>query len=337
MDGENEFILKQAKILFQVELVEMNTMGGSGSKIFEVKKDNQLYILRATECVLEKVEHTAFELKWMAYLSDHLAGIVKPQKSIHHHFYEVIPVGKKDYILILLEKAPGKIVDVMNPNEFNKELFFHLGMLMGDMHRLTTTYEGNISQPEFEWTGLPNAYRYDNPILDKEVRCCQRNYFDTINRLPKDKDNYGIIHWDIHTDNFFVENGVIKLFDFDACQFNWYTADMASAIFFLLLKGASPLRKQSEEERTKFATSCIMAYLKGYLHTHSTSAYWIKKIDLFIKYQMCDEYLAAQSFWPDEDTKTRDEYLKWHRDRITNDLPYVFVDYDKIIKDLMIL
>lgn len=27
-------------------------------------------------------------------------------------------------------------------------------------------------------------------------------------------------------------------------------------------------------------------------------------------------------------------YLKWHKDRIANDLPYVFVDYEKIIKDL---
>lgn len=27
-------------------------------------------------------------------------------------------------------------------------------------------------------------------------------YYDEINRLPKRKDNYGIIHGDIHTDNF---------------------------------------------------------------------------------------------------------------------------------------
>lgn len=336
MDAANSQILGQAESLYDVKPDHEITMGNSGNLIFEVKRGQDKYILRASEYGSEKKEHIEFELKWMEYLSDNLPGVVRPQKSVKNNLCEVINVTGKAYILCLLEKAPGKIVDIDNPNEFNEELFFHLGSLMGDMHRLTMGYRGNIIKPEFEWTGPVNSWRYENPILDDKVRFCLKKYYEEINTLPKGKDNYGIIHWDIHTDNFFSDNGKIKLFDFEACQFNWYAADMASAIFFMVMKGAGPLRHKSEKERTEFAETYIISYLKGYLETNATSEYWIKKIDLFIKYQMGDEYLYAQNYWPDELAHLRDWYLNWHKERITKDMPYVFIDYDKIIKSIPI-
>lgn len=334
MNTDNELILEQAESLYHVKPAHEIRMGGTGNLVFEVKRANIAYILRASEYSPDRKEHTAFELKWVEYLSDHMAGVVRPKKSVNHNLYEVITASSKAYILCLLEKAPGKIVDSNNPNEFNEELFFTLGALMGNMHRLTVDYEGNIRKPEFEWNSPINSWRNANVILDENVRLFQKRYCDEISALPIDKDNYGIIHWDIHTDNFFVDNGKIKLFDFDDCQFNWYTADMASAIFFMVLKGAGPLTHKSEKERTEFAEAYLISYLKGYLQTNKTSAYWIRKIDLFIKYQMCDEYLATQNGWPHEFAHLRDWYLSWHKERITKGLPYVFIDYDKILNSI---
>jgi Ser/Thr protein kinase RdoA (MazF antagonist) len=234
----------------------------------------------------------------------------------------------------LLEKAQGKTVDIRNPKEFNEALFNSLGALMGNMHRLTVDYEGNLRQPEFEWKSPTYSWRHDIVILDEEVRLSDKRYFDEICALPVDKYNYGIIHHDIHTDNFFLENGKIKLFDFYDCQINWYAADIASALFFMVQKGAGPLTYKSEKERTQFAESCLIAYLTGYLQTNQTSEYWIKKIDLFMKYQMSDEYLFAQNWWPDELAHLRNWYLDWHKERITNDLPYVFIDYEKVINSI---
>lgn len=334
MDADNEFILEQAKLLYHVKLVKENTMGNSGNRIFEVKTEQNVYILRASEYSPERREHKVFELKWMNYLANHITGIVRPIRSVKDNLCEVIHSNNKSYTLCLFEKAPGKIVDINNPNEFNAELFFHLGALMGDMHRLTVGYEGNIRKPEFEWTGPVNSWRYENAILDENVRLCQKKYYNEINTLPIGKNNYGIIHWDVHTDNFFVDNGKIKLFDFDACQFNWYAADMASAIFFMVQKGAGPLTHKSEKERTELAETYLISYLKGYLQTNTTSEYWIKKIDLFMKYQMGDEYLFVQNYWPHELAHLRDWYMNWHKERITNGLPYAFIDYEKVINSI---
>lgn len=331
---DNQSILKQAGMRYGVTLNHEITMGGTSNRIFEVSDGHTAYILRASEYSAERQEHTGFELRWVEYLSSNLAGIVRPKRSKRGNLYEVIHTEDKGFILCLLEKAPGKIVDVNNPNEFHQALFFHLGALMGDMHRLTVGYEGNIRKPAFEWTGYPNAWRYESLVMDEEVRRRQKEYYDKLCALPSSKDSYGIIHWDIHTDNFFVDHGHIKIFDFEACQFNWYAADMASAIFFMVMKGAGPLTYKSEKERTEFAEAYVISYLKGYLETNQTTEYWLRSIDLFMKYQMCDEYLAAQSFWPVELADQQDWYLNWHKERITSDKPYVFIDYDKVLGSL---
>ncbi len=334
LNPDTTLILEQAELLYNVKPAHEITMGNSGNRLFEVNRAETAYILRASAYSPEQKEHTAFELKWMEYLSDAIAGIVRPHKSIHNTLFEVIKGTDTSYIVYLLEKAPGKLIDINNPHEFNEDLFFRLGALMGEMHRLTIGYEGNIRKPELEWTGPVNAWRYDARILDENVRLCLQKYYDEINTLPISQDNYGIIHWDIHTGNFFVDNDNITLFDFEACQFNWYAADMASAIFFMVLKGAGPLTHKSEKERTEFAESYIVSYLKGYVQTNRVNTYWIRKIDLFMKYQMGDEYLYAQNYWPNELAHLRGWYLEWHRERITNGLPYVFIDYDKIVNSI---
>lgn len=328
MDGN--LILPQVKRLYLVKLLHEITMGNSGDSVFEVEAAQNRYVLRVAAYSEKKQAHTAFEMQWMEYLAARMEGIVKPVRSVNNKLYEIIQVGNKAYILSLQEKAPGKIIDGNNPQEFNEGLFFNLGMLMGQMHRLTMCYEGNRDCPAFKWNG-PHFWRSDIAILEEDVRQGEKRFLKELEQLPVGKDNYGIVHFDIHTDNFLVENNRITLIDFDACQFNWYAADIASALFFMVRKGAGPLQNLTEQVRTDFAETYLISYLKGYLQTNSISAFWIKKLDLFMRYQMVDEYVAAQVGWPKKSDSLRQWYLDWHRDRIKKNLPYAVIDYEKIL------
>lgn len=334
MNNINDFILKQAGLLYNVRLIKENTNGGSGNKIFEVKAEKEAFILRAAAFTPRVKERTEFELQWLDFLGAKSDNIAAPIKSLNNNLYEVIAMENQSYILCLFEKAMGKNPDSSNPLEFNESLFYNLGAVMGDLHRLTANYNVNITRPEFQWDNNDYSWRGNVEILDDQVCRRERELKDEIHSLPITKDSYGIIHYDIHIDNFFVKNDKIKLFDFEACQLNWFAADVASAIFFMVQKGAGPLTYKSEQERTEFAETYITSYLKGYLTTNTISKFWINKLDLFIKYQMIDEYIAAQSFWQEELMHLQPWYLKWHKDRIVNNLPYAFVDYSKIIKAL---
>lgn len=333
MNENDAFILKQAELLYGVKLIKENTNGCSGNKIFEVQTEQEAFILRVSKFTEKAKEHTDFELQWLAYLGAKSNHIAKPIRSISNHLYEVVTTEHQAYILCLFEKALGKNPDSNSPEEFNEALFFSLGAVMGELHHLTAHYSGNSIKPKFQWDNDAYSWRGENPILDEDVSRCERKLLHEIHTLPITSDCYGIVHYDIHIDNFFVQNNQIKLFDFYDCQFNWYAADIGSAIFFMVQKGAGPLTYKSEEERTAFAEAYITSYLKGYLTTNTISKFWIGHIDLFIKYQLTDEYRAAQSFWTGEPS-LQPWYLKWHKDRIVNDLPYVVVDYAKIIEAL---
>lgn len=327
-------ILKQAELLYHVKLVKENTNGCSGNKIFEVVRQQEAFILRVSAFTQKTKEHTEFELQWLDYLGVTSANIAKPIRSVKHNLYEVVNMENQSYLLCLFERAPGKNPNSNNPDEFHEALFYNLGAVMGDLHRLTAQYKGNIIRPEFQWDNDAYSWRGDYEILDEDVRKCERRLLNQIHTLPITRDNYGIIHYDIHIDNFFVEKGRLKLFDFCDCQFNWYAADIASAIFFMVQKGAGPLTYKSEQERTDFAEAYITSYLKGYLTTNTISKFWINQLDLFIQYQMTDEYRATQNDWKEELMHLQSWYLKWHKDRIVCNLPYVTVDYAKIIKNL---
>ena len=102
-------------------------------------------------------------------------------------------------------------------------------------------------------------------------------------------------------------------------------------------KGAGPL-SVTDKERTQFAENCLISYLKGYRETNEISPWWIGKIDLFMRYQMVDEYIAAQFSKPQngssEELQRWRQYRDWHRDRIVRNEPYAAIDYEKVLESV---
>lgn len=335
MDATGKQLLQAAARLYAAAPVSQNTQGGSGNLVFEVEVQGAPCFLRASAYSPANETHIQMELAWMHYLASRMDGIVAPLQSAGGNLCETASAGGARYILCLLEKAPGS---APGPDALDENLYYNLGGLMGNLHRLTARYPGNVVNPLFAWDNDAYSWRGGCPILDADVRVWEKRYKQQLRALPMPQNSYGLIHYDIHAQNFFVQNGKITLFDFDACQFNWYAADIASAVFFMVQRGAGPLLNQSnqtEKARTEFAESHLIAYLKGYLQTNALHTRWLHTLDLFMKYQMtADEYRAAQSAMQQQPGPQQQWYLNWHRNRIVNNLPYVFIDYNKVARSV---
>lgn len=330
----NRSILKQAETLYSARAISQNTLGNSANLIFEMEIGKtpfiSPFILRVSEYSEKKLAHIDLELNWVNYLAKTLNSIVKPVMSVNNKLYEVIQTNDKKYILCLFEKAKGKVVDIKSPDEFNGDLFFNLGVLMGNMHRLTMEYDGNIVNSKFEWHNNHFLAGYD-VILDEEVQPFEKRYINELHTLTKSKDCYGIIHQDIHTHNLFINDGQIKLFDFDDCYFSWYAYDIASALLMMVQFGVG---FNSDKVRSEFAENYLLTYLKGYTQQNNVNKYWIHKFDLFMKYRMTTSYKFVQNNWRYDPVHPHQWFLDWHKNRIINDLPYVNINYDKIIRSL---
>ena len=329
MNMNKDFLINIADRLYGVALLDEIPTGNPTSLVYEAAAGQNRYILKVQKYSEQRASHMEFESGWVSYLSEYMNGIAKTVTSRSGRAYETAAVGTEQYILSLQQKAEGKIVDVNNPDEFNIRLFKRLGGVMGQMHSLTTHYDKNISSPEFKWNG-PNFWRAGLTIPDADVRRSESLLVAEIERLPAGSDSYGIVHFDIHTDNLLIDrDGSLTVIDFDTCQFNWYAADIASALFLALMKKVPPRPNRSESERTDFAEAFLRAYLEGYRETRALDRYWLSRLDLFMRYQMVDEYMAAKLYWPDTDDELREWYVGWHRDRLVQGLPYVCIDYNK--------
>ncbi|WP_265459781.1 phosphotransferase enzyme family protein [Enterococcus sp. HY326] len=322
-------ILQQAEALYSFKVQKEIKNGLSGSWVFEGQADVSC-ILKISEYSKARAAHLNFETKWTANLAKNMTGIARPVLSSKNRLFETITTGDgKEYLLFLQEKVAGKLIDSESPAEFNLQLFENLGAVMGEMHQLTQHYPENQEDFSFAWNG-PQIWRRNIPILDEAVSQREQGLIHQLASLPKETAVYGIVHFDIHPENFLVEETQITLIDFDACQFNWYAADIASTLFFIVQTAAGPQKKLAEEKRREFAEQFLIAYLKGYLEKKTIEPEWIRRLDLFMKYQMVDEYVAAQTYWQG-DAADRQWYLQWFKGRLLDNLSYVEIDFDKVI------
>ena len=237
--------------------------------------------------------------------------------SLNGNLFEVVD----DYILCLFEKAEG------NHAELNPPLFYEMGAMMGNMHRLTKSYNDNIIQPRFEWYNGWTTWDEYNIVTDDEIQAFINRYKRELHALPITNDSYGIIHEDIHTGNFYVNDGKIKLFDFDDCQFNFYICDIATALY-QITQHKLPYYLTNTNERTDFAETFLESFFKGYLQMNSIDKFWLSKIDLFINYRMATAHQFVQNITIDNPNV---DFLTWVKDTLKSDTPFIRVKYEKLI------
>jgi len=315
---------EQLKVLYNAVLINQITKGNSLNKIYEVAVDDTHYILRTSEYSEKKKNHVDFELNWMNYLSTEINEIVKPIPSLKDNLYEVVD---NEYIFCLLEKAEG------NPIEFNESLFFDIGSILGNMHRLTKEYSGNVVQPKFEWYNGWTTWPEYNIIIDEEIQLYINQFKRELFSLPKANDNYGIIHEDVHPGNFFVKNGKIKLFDFDDCQFNWYICDIATSLY-QIVQHKLPYYLTNTNERNEFAEFFLKPFFKGYFEANDLDKYQfsksnlLSKINLFINYRIATAYQFVQNI---NIENPNFDFLNWVKETLKSDTPFISIDYYKVI------
>ena len=119
----------------------------------------------------------------------------------------------------LLEEVEGRFLEAKDL--LNKDCCVAIGKWVGDFHKATKKIEQEL--PEV-YRQLPDAT--ETPHAHLLTKC----------RVPKYKksaENYGIIHGDCHTENFFLafhDPSDIVFFDFDNLSKDLYLADLGAMI-----------------------------------------------------------------------------------------------------------
>jgi amicoumacin kinase len=244
-----------------------------------------------------------------------------PVRSVHERLVETIG---EHHNVVAFEKAKGTPIDVTNRDVWNKELFYHWGKLMGNIHKAGQAIKVNrpiwtVNQPDL-LNLLPKIS--SEPIAEK-----YKQLLNELVNFPLNPDLFGLIHNDFHQGNMFVKEGRLTVFDFDDCAYHWFAYDFAASFYHAYWQASSFTPEDKEFSRVFWEN-----FLKGYKQVRTINKELIQQIPIFLKIREIFLYTLFLEKWDLENLEDWQEYTITNiKHNIESGIPYSNVNFSEMI------
>ncbi|MDP5277127.1 phosphotransferase enzyme family protein [Chengkuizengella axinellae] len=307
-------MLEIAANRYRVKASSLKLLGGFDNNVFECLTKERHFILK----FLMGTDSSSIkrELDWMNYLSEHGLNITSPIYSELGNLIEEIRYENKHYIVVAYEYAKGHFIHDLE-TEFS--LIKQWGKVMGRMHLLAKKYDSNKISKYREWH--ESSIITDFPVsAGDKVYDKWKEMIYKLNQLSKTKDCYGVIHNDLHQNNFHVHENDLILFDFGDIEVNWFAYDIAICLFHAI----QAVPQSESKQKVEFAERFIDTFLSGYTTENSIDETWIAKIPFFLNYRQIYSFVYFSKHVnledSDESVKTALSNMKYN---IEHDIPFI--------------
>ncbi|WP_274529239.1 phosphotransferase enzyme family protein [Paenibacillus piscarius] len=154
------------------------------------------------------------------------------------------------------------------------------GEAMGKLHLCAQSYKAVYPRPHWQEHTLfrQNLLRADSFLSEK-----WRGYQRDLKLLSATKEEFGLIHGDLHAHNFLLDNGRLTVIDFGDSEYHWYDYDIAITVYHMaqtIPEGAG---------RRKAVLAFFEAFMKGY-HGVNPRIASVDRINYFIDYRHLFSY-----------------------------------------------
>ncbi|GEN35216.1 phosphotransferase enzyme family protein [Aneurinibacillus danicus] len=221
------------------------------------------------------------ELIWIkAILESSTIVVPEPIAGINGEYVQVIATDKlgNPYHCVMFSFLAGNAPDEENEQGLVLE-FEKLGEITALLHNQSQEWIGSnpINRPTWDFETMlgtkPKWGRWQDGIAvtpDRKIlfQKVSKIIKKRLTRFGKSSDRFGLIHADLRLANLLVEDGIIKVIDFDDCGFSWYLYDLATALSFI--------------EHKEYVPDLIQAWLSGYKKIRSISVEEEAEIPTFI-------------------------------------------------------
>ena len=320
----NQDILDRAMQAFEIGPGDIQLLDGFESFIYEFQRGGIPYILRIGHSLRRPANLIRGEVDWINYLHRGGAGVSRAILAGSGELVFPLADGSGDYFLATaFEKAAGAPPsrEILGP-----EFYRTYGRLLGRMHRLTRDYQpADPAWKRPDWDD-PTMLEVLGWLPESEALVAQRyiELKEYLDRLPAPAGVYGLIHFDAHMGNMFVDHrGAITLFDFDDCNYSWFANDIAIVLFYAAL---------GKEDVAGFIREFMHHFLAGYREENELDAVWLQEIPNFLKLREIDLYaIIHRSF----DVENIDHpwvamFMEGRRQRIEEQVPVFAFDFGNL-------
>jgi Ser/Thr protein kinase RdoA (MazF antagonist) len=253
---------------------DLTYVGGMENHVYSVSKNNQEYFVRIGDSRHMSFELVEAEIDWVVYLVENGVPAVKPIQSSNGKYIEKIEREQGYLNVVVFEKARGE-----HTQKWSDEIIVAFGKTVGKMHALAKNYQAKQSKRYHFQPSLSIEHMLKNE--EEDIVEIIQKHFQEAEELPKGREEYGLVHGDLHAGNFFVENNNISaILDFDRTCYKWFISELAVALFYPLY---ATQMANDKEKQIEFVKRFVRLYMKGYNTENSLDPIWLEKIDLFIK------------------------------------------------------
>jgi Ser/Thr protein kinase RdoA (MazF antagonist) len=312
----NDTVLNEALRRYGVDGSTIRNLGGNESFVYGFESEGQEYILKIIHSSHRSAELVKAELDWLNYLTGHGVRLSKAIPSRNQEHVETIEAEDSYFVAVVYEKAKGDMLDEKN---YDPALIEKWGKIMGRMHALAKQFLPSESAPKrLEWheNAFMNAEKW-LPPSEKIVKNKFNELYERLRVLPRGKDDYGLIHSDLHHRNFLVNEGEITVIDFDDLEYHWFINDIAKTLY----NEAFTFSIQAEERHT-FSRFFLRHFMSGYMRENHLDPSWMAHLQDFLKLRHMYIYIKL---WQQHDHRQLDDhektFLAEYRDSIEQDIP----------------
>lgn len=282
-------IIEQVKQLFDIEDYTFTPVtgheGGRNRIIIVSKNEDKQYILRIADFGDRSEKDYLAETEYVHYLAENGAPVADVIPSVNGRLVESMEAEGKIVYVSLFAYAKG-ILLVDNGYRYREgasldEYFYNTGKALGAIHRLSKEYEP--VHPRQDYFDKYNM-TYLNQLIPEEyseLKAAIERRLDEFRALPKNKDIYGLVHFDYSDGNYHVDmnTGEITVFDFDNCMNCWYMFDLAN--LWLHNEGWT-WQEADPGKKFELMQQCFNYQLQGYKTETDIPEEMLEKLPLFI-------------------------------------------------------
>ena len=282
-------IIEQVKQLFDIEDYTFTPVtgheGGRNRIIIVSKNEDKQYILRIADLGDRSEKDYLAETEYVHYLAENGAPVADVIPSVNGRLVESMDAEGKTVYVSLFAYAKGMLL-VDNGYRYREgasldEYFYNTGKALGAIHRLSKEYEP--VHPRQDYFDKYNM-TYLNQLIPEEyseLKAAIERRLDEFRALPKNKDIYGLVHFDYSDGNYHVnmDTGAITVFDFDNCMNCWYMFDLAN--LWLHNEGWT-WQEADPGKKFELMQQCFNYQLQGYKTETDIPEEMLEKLPLFI-------------------------------------------------------
>ena len=322
-------IIEQAKELYSLEDCTFTPVsgheGGRNQIVIVSRGGEKQYVLRISALGDRSENDYLAETEFVRFLAEHGAPVADVIPSVQGRLVECLEAEGETVYVSLFAYAKGMLL-ADNGYRYREgaplsEYFYNTGKALGAIHRLSKAYTPVHPRPDY--FDKYNMIYIDSLISDEygELKSAIAKRFDEFRALPKDKNCYGLIHFDYSDGNYHIDmnTGAITVFDFDNCMNCWYMFDLAN----LWTHNEGWTRQEPDPgKRIALMQQCFDLQLQGYTTETEIPEAMLEKLPLFIDMVLIENIVDEIECAAREGEELDYEDIEDAAECLINDIPF---------------